>query len=74
MRVRAVVKALRASATEEMPGVGDDEVVTRGRVGAAVTPAAETPVIGGTGAEDSPDVAIVSDTKLVERQALDRRK
>jgi len=80
MLVRAVVKALRASGTDEMPGGGDDEaltapeVVTRGRVGAAVTPTVGTPVGGGTGAEDSPDVAIVSDTKLVERRTLDRRK
>jgi hypothetical protein len=29
MLVRAVVKALRASATDEMPGGGDDEVVTK---------------------------------------------
>ncbi|KAG0520705.1 hypothetical protein BDA96_08G097200 [Sorghum bicolor] len=48
-----------------MPGGGDDEVVTRGRVGAAVTPTVGTPVVGGTGAEGSPDVAIVSDTKLI---------
>jgi hypothetical protein len=85
MLVRADVKALRASATDEMAGGGDDEastapnVVTRGRVAAAVTPTVGTPIVGvtivgGTGAEDSPDVAIVSDTKLVERQALDRRK
>jgi len=73
MLVRAVVKALRASATEEMPGGGADEVVTRGRVGAAVTPTVETPVISGTGAEGSPDVAIVSDTKLVSLLALLRR-
>ena len=73
MLVRAVVKALRASATEEMPGGGDDEVVTRGRVGAAVTPTVGTPVVGGTGAEGSPDVAIVSDTKLVRFLTLLRR-
>jgi len=74
MLVRAVIKALRASATDEMPGGGDDEVVTRGRVGAAdVTPTEDTPVVGGTGAEGSPDVAIGSDTKLVRLLALLRR-
>jgi hypothetical protein len=58
--------------------------VARGRVAAAVTPTVGTPligtpvvgatVVGGTGAEASPDVAIVSDTKLVGCRALERRK